>query len=168
MRDTLEYAGQANQFGAAGHQEKKSKVLLVVVQSFMALVMLCAIAFGGYFAYRYAPDKVNELIIKIDRFGITDMGKREQYRINQIEQLPITYAEKQVLLDRTVFLGATPQMVKLALGTPKQEQTTGAVDRGNEVITYIYHFSKDSRPTLLRFENQKLTSAGKASTIDVN
>ena len=59
----------------------------------------------------YRPTFVKELILAIDVFGVTEVGTAEQQRLDSINKLPITYEEKQVLINKTVFLGASPQMV---------------------------------------------------------
>ncbi len=132
----------------------------------LAILFAAATAF---YIHNYKYEVVENLILEIDKFGITNIGKEELLRRSRINNLPITYEEKQILINRTVFLGATAEMVQLALGKPKEAYNAADVAESGkqEGIIYVYHFPADARPTLLRFENNKLTHAYKGSTIDV-
>jgi hypothetical protein len=109
----------------------------------------------------YQPEVVKRLILAVDVLGVTPLGEEEQLRQTRINQLSITYEEKQVLLSRTVFLGATQQMVTLALGTPKEQKHTA------QGTLYIYYLPDDPRPTILRFKSDKLAHAYKGSALDL-
>lgn len=113
----------------------------------------------------YKPTLVKELIISVDTFGVTTIGQIEKARQFEINHLPITYEEKQVLLNRTVFLGATPRMVALALGEPKERKKYRAA-KGTGTA-YVYYLPDDPRPTILRFEGEKLVHAYKGSALDL-
>ncbi len=114
----------------------------------------------------YKPTLVKELILSIDTFGVTSIGQEEISRQAAIRQLPkLTYEERQVLINRTVFLGATPNMVMLALGAPKERKAYHS-PKGNGTI-YIYYLPDDPRPTILRFEDEKLVHAYKGSALDL-
>lgn len=109
----------------------------------------------------FRPTLVKELIISVDVVGVTSLAQSEQNRQIQINQLPITFEEKQVLINKTVFLGATPQMVQLALGSPKESK------RGGRETIYIYYLPDDPRPTILRFQRDRLVHAYKGSALDL-
>lgn len=111
----------------------------------------------------YKPGLLKELILSIDVVGVTPIGQEEQSRQATINGLPITYEEKQVLINKTVFLGASSRMVMLALGTPKEQKPSGK-GAGN---IYIYYQPDDPRPTILRFEHDKLVHAYKGSALDL-
>lgn len=134
----------------------------------LVYILLLALMLGGYgYFSSYHPEMVKELLITVDKFGITRTGKEEQVRIAKINALPITYEKKQVLINRTVFLNADINMVYLALGQPREMKRTILEGGGNEAILLIYHFSDDKRPTILQFEEEKLTSAYKGSVLEV-
>ena len=110
----------------------------------------------------YKPNVIRELILSVDTLGLTSIGQQEQTRQYEINRLPkLTYEEKQVLLNRTVFLGATTRMAQLALGPPKEQK------RGRREVIFIYYMPEDSRPTILRFENDRLVHAYKGSALDI-
>lgn len=131
---------------------------------FLSLVLLCA--GGGYWAAQKFPDKMNDLLISVDRFGITEVGALEQQRVHTINRLSITYEEKQVLIKRTVFLSATREMVYLALGDPVcvLQRPAAAAEPATEY--WVYYIEGDRKPTALAFQNNELVNAGKASALD--
>ncbi len=131
------------------------------------IILLCLLLGGIYYISIQRPDVIRELLITVDKFGITETGKEEQVRIAKINALPITYEKKQVLLNRTVFLNAEINMVYLALGNPREVKRIKTDDGDTEAVLLVYHFSDDKRPTILRFENDKLTSAYKGSVLEV-
>lgn len=116
----------------------------------------------------YQPDALTRFLIKVDVYGLTDVGQKEQKRLYDIQNLPITYDEKQVLINHTVFMGASQEMVVLALGEPKKEVEKPWVENNNEMLTYyVYYVHDDKRPTVLVFDNDKLINAYKGSALDV-
>lgn len=131
-----------------------------------AYILLLGLLFTGYaYLSNQRPELVKELLISIDKFGITQTGQEEQLRISKINALPITFEKKQVLINHTVFLNADIDMVYLALGKPREVQHTTIQDK--PAILLIYHFQDDKRPTILQFENERLTSAYKGSVLEV-
>lgn len=128
------------------------------------LIVICGSA-GVYWIAQKFPDKIRDLLIVVDRFGITEVGAAEQARIRTINRLPITYEEKQVLIQRTVFLGATREMVHLALGDPVCVLQTPVEGHGT-IESWVYYIEGDRKPTQLAFQNNELTTAGKASALD--
>ncbi len=114
------------------------------------------------------PQMVNSLIMKVDQFGLTDIGAQEKMRLAQIQALPIPYEKKEVLIRRTVFMGANTTMVFLALGQPKRAETIQEETSQRTMSRWVYHFEADKRPTILEFENEVLVGAHKASALDIN
>lgn len=130
----------------------------------------------------YQPEELEALIIKFDIMGLTNASKYEHYRQNKIKTLNgIGATEKEILLNHTVFLGATAEMVEYALGPPKllfKDRDSSPVHR----IFYVYFLVGDKRPTMFEFactannpeeckstENKSifvLSKAYKKSTID--
>lgn len=147
----------AAQTGARGERSAVFLIILVAI----SVIALAATMFwlGAKFPYQ-----VRELIISVDRFGITDAGAQEQNRIRLINRLSITYEEKQVLINRTVFLNATREMVLLALGNPVCAFKTEAGNNAPEF--WIYYIRNESKPTQLQFVENQLTSATKISALD--
>lgn len=118
---------------------------------------------------RLQPAAMDSLLMKIDTFGITSVGAKEKLRVAQIKSLTITYEQKQVLIGRTIFMGADTTMVFLALGNPRSASATpgDASSHKPKIDKWVYYFSGDKRPTVLEFENSILTSAYKGSVLDV-
>ena len=134
----------------------------------IALVMAVIIGSGAIYGYVYTqrPDLWKQLLIKVD---VNHYDAAEVDRIDNINRLPISYEEKQVLINRTIFMGASPQMVMLALGQPKEGHKIVPTNSGGSVkesIILIYHLQGEARPTVLRFDDNKLTEAKKGSSID--
>lgn len=132
----------------------------------ITIAILLLIGGGLYWAATRFPDKVEDLIIKVDRFGITEAGAIEQRRIYDINHLRITYEEKQVLIQRTVFLSATRDMVRLALGDPVCKLQSRATSSEPATEYWVYYIEGDRKPTKLAFQNNELVNAGKASALD--
>lgn len=133
----------------------------------IAFFLFIAITAGGvYWVGQKFPDKMEDLLIAVDRFGITEVGAAEQRRIRTINRLRITYEEKQVLIQRTVFLGASREMVFLALGDPVCVLQTPANGKQAPIESWVYYIEGDRKPTQLSFQNNELTTAGKASALD--
>jgi len=139
------------------------------------IVLSAVISVMLLYMHDYQPALWTHLLIKVDVLGITHEAKEEQERLVAIEALPIHYEEKKVLVDHTVFMGATPEMVKLALGTPQKVFSKSAGGTGNAFILtyYVYFLSNDIRPTILVFQQDetdglyKLINAYKGSTLDL-
>lgn len=132
------------------------------VNFYIALILV--ICGGGFYLMNTKPRIINDLLLKIDVFGVTEVSQYEKQRIATIQKLPITYEEKQVLISHTVFLGASPDMVRLALGEPKSYQGD---PQGNGKLSFIYHLPNEPTPTLLIFNGKKLTEAKKTSALDL-
>ncbi|HEU5047624.1 MAG TPA: hypothetical protein VFT64_07265 [Rickettsiales bacterium] len=132
----------------------------------------------------YQPEELNDLIVKVDVFGITGLSKYEHYRQDRIKRLTgIGVTEKEILLKHMVFIGATAEMVEYALGMPKlvfKDSVSNPAHR----LYYVYFLVGDKRPTVFEFsciakntqaceltDNKTifaLSRAYKKSTIDFN
>lgn len=118
------------------------------------------------------PEALDELLVHIDVLGITKVASIERERINMIRNLDIPFEQKKVLMERTIFMGASRQMVVLALGQPKgATRLSGKPSPQNPELKpterWVYYFKGDQRPTVLDFEKDTLVSAYKGSAIDV-
>lgn len=132
-------------------------------------MLLMVIIYGVlFYTQKYQPELVNKLFINIDIIGVTEIAKKENERLYEIRNLNLTYPEKQVLMNHTVFIGATKEMVKLAIGEPKKEIWK------NDKLYYVYYLPGDSRPTLLVFnydkngDKYKLSNAYKTSALYIS
>ncbi len=133
--------------------EPRMKRLLIV---FLVVAML---VLGGLIAVKeLQPTTFQSLLLT---FNIAPNAKEEKARLDRIALLAISEEKKNILRNKTIFLGASTIMVELALGNPinrlAYEQVSPRVDR------WIYHFADDSRPTVLEFHDNKLASAFKVS-----
>lgn len=138
-------------------------------------IILALLVYGVLFYLEtYEPEVLTTILIQVDVFGVTRVAEAEQQRLAAIKNLTIPYEEKQVLVDRTVFMGATEEMVKLALGEPKKvvERIWEDKDHNKKMLTYyVYYLPGDKRPTILVFEfdnaEYTLVNAYKGSAIDI-
>lgn len=131
------------------------------------IILIVTAAMMGFYVSVYQPELVNKLLINLDVFGLTRVAKQEHERIEKIRALTIPYEEKQVLMNRTVFMQASPEMVKLALGEPKRTFEKPWPERGTMLNYFVYYVADDKRPTILVFENGKLIHAYKGSALDI-
>lgn len=100
-----------------------------------------------------------KLAVTFDVFGMNKEAKHEKLRLEGIDLLPISQEKKAILTNRTIFLGASPTMVELALGNP-MDKTIAPVEAGKPPVErWIYHFAEDINPTALEFQDGKLASA---------
>lgn len=116
----------------------------------------------------YQPQMMTDILIQVDVFGVTRVGELEKERLFKIKNLTIPYEEKQVLVNRTVFMGATTEMVNLALGTPKKQVTRPWAEKKTLLLYWVYYLPNDRRPTVLVFNNKKLIYAYKDSALEWN
>ena len=124
------------------------------------IVTILALAF---YVGQSRPDMLARMLTVVDVLGVTETGATEKTRISTIMNLPIAYEKKQALVARTIFMGATTEMMLLAFGPPKEK--TPSPDVAN-TETWKYHFPGDTRPTVFRVENSILMSACKGSAVD--
>jgi hypothetical protein len=116
----------------------------------------------------YQPDVMKQLLLTVDVFGFSDAAHQEKEREQAINDLSVTYEEKQILLHHTVFLGASTNMVRLALGhEPVKVYQRVLADQHITVTYFVYYLQDDKRPTILEFANDKLEKAYKGSALDL-
>lgn len=127
------------------------------------VILVTAIALSCIYIYTTQPELVDRVLLRIDVLGISDTARRENERLEKIRALSIPYEEKYVLVNRTVFMGASEYMVTLALGEPSKRDQQGTPPK----VTLVYFLPNDKRPTLLVFEEDKLVNAYKGSSLDV-
>lgn len=120
-----------------------------------------------FYMNREHPTVVRELLLNVDAFGLTEVGAQERQRIAYIRQLDIPYEKKDVLINRTVFMGASREMVYLALGNPRSATKQYDPNSKKTLETWAYYFPEESRPTMLVFEDGVLSSAYKGSALDI-
>lgn len=153
-------AHPAQQQASSHGNSFKGQLLLLIIAS----VIVTALTFSLAAMY---PNKMKELVLSVDQFGITDAGASEQARVRAIHAMPITYEEKQVLINRTVFLGASTEMVGLALGNPICVQNSAATQDVPATQHWVYFIEGDPKPTRLAFQENRLVSASKPSAMDI-
>ena len=135
----------------------------------ISLLIILLLASAGVYAYVYTqrPDIIKQVLLKVNDFGLVETRTAEDLdRIDQINQLSISYEEKQVLINRTIFMGASPRMVMLAIGKPKSGHKVVNDHTGRESVILVYHLPKELSPTILQFDEGKLSKAEKGSSID--
>jgi hypothetical protein len=132
------------------------------------LLSLCVFILFFYLE-NYRPQVMADILLEVDFFGWSDIAQVEQDRLDKIKNLTIPYEEKQVLVRRTVFMGATTEMVGLALGKPmKTYEANALVDGANIHQVYlVYYLPGDKRPTFFVFRNDVLMDAYKGSALDI-
>ena len=133
-------------------------------------MVIFIVLIGATAAYSYIsterPDIYKNIKLKLDKFGLAPEDPMEIQRVADINKMTISYEEKQILINKTIFMGATTRMVMLALGKPKQGHRGSKTANEKDVVILVYHLPEELRPTMLHFEDNKLTKAYKGSTID--
>ena len=134
----------------------------------IAAVLAVLTVSAGVFSYVYTerPDVIKQVKLKLSTLGIASSDPAETKRVAEINKLTIPYEEKQILINKTIFLGATPSMVMLALGAAKEDHRVNDAKTGKEAIVWVYHLPQDTKPTMLKFDGGKLTHAYKGSAIE--
>jgi|GEM_PF-978442 len=120
---------------------------LTFLTPLIAAFGLCLVFF---YLGNYQPQLLDKIIMNVDIFNITELSKKEHNRIDKIKRLNnIGILEKQVLMSRTVFIGATAEMIEYALGQPDKIQ----IDKeSSQVVYYIYFLADERRPTFFQLE----------------
>jgi len=135
---------------------------------FFVKLLVVVLLLGGAFFYISTNHKeeLDKFYLKVDSWGFTSVGKAEIERKAAIDALAdegVLFPQREALVNKTVFLGATAKMVTLALGKPVAEPTTNA--SGQQI--WVYYFNDYDRPTFLYFENRNnvwiLSKAEKSS-----
>ncbi len=128
----------------------------------LGILLAMIVYLGLFYMENFQPELMNSFLIKVDIFNITQAAKEEHKRIEDIKDLTIPYEEKQVLVNRTVFMGASQDMVRLALGEPRKTW----VQTKYQEVYYVYFLPNDKRPTIFVFETNKLIKAYRGSALD--
>jgi hypothetical protein len=131
-----------------------------LISTLMAIIMATII--GLSILRMRHPEVFYDIVMEVDVLGVTESSHAEKQRLSSIALLPISDEKKQYLINHSIYMGAAPQMVLLALGEPRGIQRAINPDSQTEQLIYIYHFDTDSRPTMLAFEDDKLVAAQKA------
>ncbi len=130
----------------------------------MIFLILFAITLGVLLGLReFKPATFHSIMIT---FELTPNAEQEKARLDKIRLLAISDEKKQILINRTIFLGASTKMVQLALGDPINTQNFE--EYSPPITRWVYHFADDSRPTVLEFHDGKLDSAFKVSAHKLN
>lgn len=145
---------------------------------YYVLFILCAFLLIFYLE-NYQPQTMMSVLMEVDVFGWSKTVQLEQQRLLKIDSLtivdngknvPLPYEEKQALIHRTVFIGASTDMVRLALGEPMKTAETELFSADGRKISqtlYVYYLPNDKRPTFFVFKEDKLADAYKGSVLDV-
>lgn len=138
-----------------------------MIKSLAYLVAAFAVFFLVLWLGTTQPQTLDRLLIRVDVLGWTEAGALERQRLARIMKLPVALEKRQALGNRTVFLGATREMVFLALGAAKDKRSYADRKPGVLVETWLYYIHGDQQPTLLIFEDDHLTEARQVSTLDL-
>jgi hypothetical protein len=128
--------------------------LVAIISSLLLLVMS-----GVFMVEKSSPMLYLKLAMTFDVFGIDKEAKHEKLRLEGIYLLPISEEKKTILINHTIFLGASPTMVELALGNPLDKTIAPEEKDKPSIERWIYHFAEDINPTALEFQDGKLASA---------
>jgi hypothetical protein len=127
--------------------------MLAFIASLMVVVMTATFAIKAS-----DPALYLKLSLTFDVLGLNPNAKAEKMRLDQIDLLPISEEKKEILANRTIFLGASTSMVRLALGEPLDQIETKGEGTGASLTRWVYHFQQDLTPTALEFTDDVLTS----------
>ena len=126
--------------------------------------LLVALMIMPYFYLKaYEPERLDNLLLEFDEWGITEVGRKEQERLRKINELKIPFEQRQALMNRTIFLGAKKEMVLLSLGEP----TITPVNISVTEQRLVYYLGDYDRPTILVLQNDILISAYQSSSSDL-
>ncbi len=118
-----------------------------------------------FYLQNYQPELLKNIIVTVDVLDISPTAKIEHQRLSAINQLTIPYEQKQVLINGTVFIGCSGDMVKLALGEPQKT----IPDPPSGRVYFIYYLIGDKRPTVLVLgKDGLLENAYKGSALDMH
>jgi hypothetical protein len=138
-----------------------------LLRPFLYIILAVLVSATLYYLESYQPELMSKLMIQVDVFGFTRVAQAEQERVGKINELSIPYEDKQVLINRTVFMGATEDMVKLALGSPWKVEERMWEAKKTMLTYYVYYLPDDKRPTILIFQDHQMIKAYKGSALDV-
>lgn len=141
--------------------------LKISLQTIVILLLCLTIAAAGIFLIKERhPEIYYSINIYTGFMENKETRIKEKRRIDSIQLLPISLEKKNILISRTIFMGATTNMVELALGKPLNSNQVNVKHKdGSSTLldNWIYHFPNDTRSTLLQFENNQLVSAQRIS-----
>jgi hypothetical protein len=149
--------------GATGVDEKKHSSIDAVrnVIGVIIALSIAAMIAGAVLKYRY-PDVFFKMALAVDVLNLKGDTKQEKARINKITLLPISREKQELLVNKTIFLGATPTMVQLALGAPRGKNKGYNAENKIEE-RWQYHFADEGKPVVMIFVEDKLTGAQRVS-----
>lgn len=135
---------------------------LLVIMPYM-LVML--ITFGiAFWLAQVRPDLRNNVVLAIDIFSISELATQEKQRVSTIKLLKISSEQKEALVNKTVFIGCTKEMVQLALGAPRSLEHD---EKSRDI--WVYYLGDEKRATKFAFDAEgKLVEAFKASAVELS
>lgn len=145
-----------------GKQKTKepSKVVSYITNAVLCVTLIGCIVAGLRF---FQPDTFYSIALSFEMKNSTLDLAAERKRINRINTLPLNDEKKQILINHTIFMGASTSMVRLALGEPRYMEPATKSAENVEITRWVYHFQDDLRPTVMQFEGDKLTAAYKIS-----
>lgn len=140
--------------------QKKMKSLLTTLLKFIIFIALI----GGIIFYfgSYNKAAFSEFVLEHDNIGLTELASKEIARKDSINRLNIPYEQKQALINKTVFIGATKQMVNLAISLPIRK----TVD-SNGHDKWFYIVDDSTTPIILTFNGEKLAKAERGTNLDI-
>ena len=138
-----------------------------ILRAFLYIILGALLFAMLFYLESYQPEVMTKILIQVDVFGFTRVAQAEQERVAKINELTIPYEDKQVLINRTVFMGATQDMVRLALGKPWKTDDRMWEAKKIMLTYYVYYLPDDKRPTILIFQQDQLIKAYKGSALDV-
>jgi len=145
--------------GGEGLEEEKPSSFAAVRNFIGVLIVLAIAALIAITVLKYRhPDIFFKLAVTVDIFNIKGDSKVERMRIDNITLLPISREKQELLINKTIFMGASTKMVELALGKPRNESEGY---NNNNVIEkrWQYHFAGDAEPVIMVFIDNRLTGA---------
>lgn len=113
------------------------------------------------------PKMYLQMALAVDVFGFSETLSREKSRLEKIDLLPISNDKKNILVNNTVFIGATTGMVKLALGNParKAALSDSSAVNGDHSERWTYHLEDTRVPIVLYFRGGILESVESRSLL---
>lgn len=145
--------------GGEAIEEEKSSSLSAIhnIIGVIIVLLIAGIIAMAVLKYRY-PDMFFKLAVTVDVFNVQGDSRAERARIDKIALLPISNEKQELLINKTIFMGASLRMVELALGKPRGTNQ-GLNAENKQEIRWQYHFSGESEPVVMVFIDDKLSGA---------
>ena len=124
-----------------------------IIRFIKLLVILLLLCGAFLYVQNYRKDELEKFYLKFDSWGVTQVGRDELQRraaIDALQDQGVIFVQQEALKNRTVFLGATDQMVLLALGKPIKNPEMNTLNQQ----VWTYSFDDYGRPTLLYFDKR--------------